>query len=862
MTLILIGSMTITILIAPVGAQSFTGWKASYAYIGATPNPVAVGEEVLIHLGITEALQVTEHKWYGLTVTVTKPDGTTQTLGPFNTDSTGGTGTVLVPDQEGTYKLQTHFPEQWYNYSTFDFFLGQQDVKCLYKADDSPVLELIVGAEASQFWPGVPMPSEYWSRPIDSQIREWNVISGSWLSPSSIFGNEDTFGQDEAPESAHVLWQKTLQWGGLAGGVGISEQAGVFPGDAYEGKFSSSLVIMGILIYQKFDSVGESVTTGGTNLIGANKTDNWIVAVDIHTGETLWEKALYNAQGQRVVPQYGQIMYWKSYNTQGAYPFLFCAVGGGFFSAGSTTIDAFDPYTGRWLFQYQNMPSGTRQYGPNGEILIYTFNYQAGYMTRWNSSAVIDAYWGTTQNSPMFGSYQPQGKIINATGKCPVTYATPFGYNGYDRNITIPKGLLGSAQLVYADDIIVGYQRLQTSGMFTVVSLNDAPFVLWAIDGKTGALKYNKTIAAPSGNITLSVGAGSKTERIITLWSKELTTFWAYDIDTGNLKWKTEPQHYLDVFAMYPRISNGLLLSNGMSGIMYAYDAQTGALAWNYTNKDPWSETLWSDYWSSLRPRIIADGKIYLGQSEHSVNQPQPRGAPFVCLNATTGEVIWSIEGMFRQTDWGGSAVMGDGIIATMDTYNQMIYAIGKGPTSTTVTAPDIGVQPGTSVTIKGKVMDVSPGTIDDPIKLRFPNGVPAVSDDSISDWMLYVYKQFARPTNATGVEVTISVLDSNGNYRNIGTTTSSADGFFSYSWMPDITGEYKVYASFAGSAAYYGSHAESAFTVDEAPEPTAAPTQPPASVVEQYFIPSVVAIILVIILIGVVLMLMVRKRP
>ncbi len=205
---------------------------------------------------------------------------------------------------------------------------------------------------------------------------------------------------------------------------------------------------------------------------------------------------------------------------------------------------------------------------------------------------------------------------------------------------------------------------------------------------------------------------------------------------------------------------------------------------------------------------------------------------------------------------------MGDGIIATMDTYNQMIYAIGKGPTSTTVTAPDIGVQPGTSVTIKGKVMDVSPGTIDDPIKLRFPNGVPAVSDDSISDWMLYVYKQFARPTNATGVEVTISVLDSNGNYRNIGTTTSSADGFFSYSWMPDITGEYKVYASFAGSAAYYGSHAESAFTVDEAPEPTAAPTQPPASVVEQYFIPSVVAIILVIILIGVVLMLMVRKRP
>jgi hypothetical protein len=399
--------------------------------------------------------------------------------------------------------------------------------------------------------------------------------------------------------------------------------------------------------------------------------------------------------------------------------------------------------------------------------------------------------------------------------------------------------------------------------MFTVVTLNDAPFVLWAIDAKTGSLKFNKTIAAPSGNVTLSVAAGSAEDRVIVLWSKELSQFWAYDIDNGNLKWgPTEPQNYLDVFAMYPRIYNGILYSNGMSGIMYAYNAQTGNLLWNYTYKDPWSETLWSDYWSSLRPRIVADGKIYLGQSEHSVNQPQPRGAPFVCLNATTGEVLWSIAGMFRQTDWGGSAVMGDSIIATMDTYNQMVYGIGKGPSAITITAPDTGIQPCTSVVLKGRITDISPATDNDVVKKRFPNGVAAVSDDSISDWMLYVYKQFSRPLNATGVEVTLSVLDSNGNYRSIGTTTSSADGFYSYSWVPDITGEYKVYASFAGSGAYYGCSAESAFTIDEAPEPTVAPTQPPASVVEQYFIPSVVAIILVIIIIGVVLMLMVRKRP
>ncbi|MEM4144036.1 MAG: hypothetical protein QW445_07880, partial [Candidatus Bathyarchaeia archaeon] len=132
-------------------------------------------------------------------------------------------------------------------------------------------------------------------------------------------------------------------------------------------------------------------------------------------------------------------------------------------------------------------------------------------------------------------------------------------------------------------------------------------------------------------------------------------------------------------------------------------------------------------------------------------------------MNATTGEVIWSIYGMFRQTDWGGPAVMGDSIIATMDTYNQMIYAIGKGPSKTTVTAsPKVSVH-GNKVLVEGMVTDISPATEDTVIRKRFPNGVPAVADESMSDWMLYVYKQFSCPADVRGVEVVIEVLDPNG---------------------------------------------------------------------------------------------------
>lgn len=203
---------------------------------------------------------------------------------------------------------------------------------------------------------------------------------------------------------------------------------------------------------------------------------------------------------------------------------------------------------------------------------------------------------------------------------------------------------------------------------------------------------------------------------------------------------------------------------------------------------------------------------------------------------------------------------MGDSIIATMDTYNQMIYAIGKGPTSATVSAPDIGVDFGRSVTIKGTVMDVSPGTQDEKIKLRFPNGVAAVSEDTMSDWMLYVYKQFTKPTDGTGVPVSINVLDANGNYRTIGTTTTDTQGFFTYSWTPDIPGEYKVYAVFEGNKAYYGSQAESSFTVEQPPSPT--PSPQPAAALPPFELYIVGLAIVFIVAIAVATLLIIRKRP
>ena len=190
------------------------------------------------------------------------------------------------------------------------------------------------------------------------------------------------------------------------------------------------------------------------------------------------------------------------------------------------------------------------------------------------------------------------------------------------------------------------------------------------------------------------------------------------------------------------------------------------------------------------------------------------------------------------------------------------IYAFGKGPSATTVTASPKVSTYGNNVLIEGTVIDTAAGTEQGEQAARFPAGVPAVSDDSMSAWMEYVYMQKPKPTNATGVLLSIDVIDGNGNYRNIGTTTSDADGFYSLEWTPDIAGKYTVIATFAGSESYWQSHAETAFTVSE-PAPTQTPTIEHVSIADQYLVPGIIVIVVAIAIVGAILaLLLLRKRP
>jgi hypothetical protein len=130
-----------------------------------------------------------------------------------------------------------------------------------------------------------------------------------------------------------------------------------------------------------------------------------------------------------------------------------------------------------------------------------------------------------------------------------------------------------------------------------------------------------------------------------------------------------------------------------------------------------------------------------------------------------------------------------------------------------------------------------------------------------MADWMGYVYMQQNLPSNFTGVPVAINVVDSNGNYRTIGSATTAASGTYRLTWTPDISGDYTVIATFQGTNSYYGSYAEDGFNVMNAPAATSAPTSQPVSLSETYFIPAIAGIFVLIFIVLALLVFMITKK-
>jgi hypothetical protein len=344
-----------------------------------------------------------------------------------------------------------------------------------------------------------------------------------------------------------------------------------------------------------------------------------------------------------------------------------------------------------------------------------------------------------------------------------------------------------------------------------------------------------------------------------------------YSLTTGDKLWG--PLGEAIGFQYYSSRSgvpyNGNLYVSGFGGVVYCYSMTDGKLLWTYGNGGEGNSTSMADNgpWGNYPTHIAAfgNGVVYTFTGEHSPSNPLYNGALTRAINATTGEEIWTL------LDWSACGLgnsmqsfpMADGYGVMYNCYDSQLYAVGKGPTKLTVTAPDVATTVGTYLTIRGTVTDISAGTNQNEQATRFPNGVPAVSDASMKSFMEALYEDQAMPMDLTGVPVTVYVLDSNGNYRTIGSTTSDASGMFSLNWAPDISGGYTVYAVFEGSNGYFGSSAETSFYAADlvTPAPTATPVSNAATTGDlmTYIAVATIAIIIAIALVGVLIL---KRHP
>jgi hypothetical protein len=296
----------------------------------------------------------------------------------------------------------------------------------------------------------------------------------------------------------------------------------------------------------------------------------------------------------------------------------------------------------------------------------------------------------------------------------------------------------------------------------------------------------------------------------------------------------------------------------------------TGEVLWTYGNGGPGNTTNsgfevpgpYPTFVKAIGGKDLSDGVIYTVVTEHTFETPIAKGALTRAINASDGSEIYTLAAATGEFG-AGSFAIADGYTNFFNSYVSQIYTLGRGPSQTTVTVGPKSSTLGGNVVIEGTVTDVSVGLKTTEIEGRFPTGVPACADISMKDWMGYVYQQQPLPSNFKGVDVGLSVVDSNGNYRDIGTATTDSKGNYYLVWTPDIPGTYNVIAAFGGTKGYWPSYQETVFSVVEtAATPTAQPITNQPSLADQYILPLGIAIIVSIFIVGAIIALLVRKRP
>jgi outer membrane protein assembly factor BamB len=893
--LVIIITATIVPLIT-VNAHTPPWTFPTNAYAICSPSHIGLGQYTTIVVWVDRYSPTagggTGQRWNGFKIDITKPDGTNVTIGPFQCSSdVGNDFKTFTPDKVGTYTIVFSWPGETAvsmpgNPST------SANIGDYYAGSTSAPTTLVVEQEPVADWQEPPLPTDYWSTPINDANRGWSALASNWLKGTWLVNDFQRWGK--APESAHVLWTKPIT-PTIAGGILDAQWPGI-PANVndYEAPWSTPIIMNG-KIYINTPPVSDIARYG-------------YYCMDLYTGEQIWYKngtdnglnnpftigssydlGQYYIGGSSTAATgaltQGQLYNYDSVNGNGILSYLIMVQG---------TTWYFLDANGNFLLKLINVPSGTAVTDQDGSLLRYSYNPTTGNLLCWNSSQSIPPLGplGTNQQQwkMRFGATidavnDTTWTTVGASSTVPADAIRPR--SGYTMNITVQKNLPGSLTILQDDnrvpkEIFGSYiaTAASTSGSSPsadtfsawLMSIDEhvsaySPFPQFSASQNTNlgfgaTLLWNKEfqVPLPGKNYTWSIGGVSYDDQIFILNCQQTMQLWGYSLTTGALVWgpTPAPSSPFDYYGYSSNIYYGKILSTGLGGALYAFDAKTGELLWNYNATNVGRESPYGDNYP-LSISAVCDGKVYMHSTEHSPTKPLWRGSYVRCVNLTDGTEIWKLLDYASAGRYASEEAMGiaNGYLVTGNQYDNNIYCIGKGPSATTVSAPQTDITLGQSVTITGTVTDQSPGAL----KLG-AKGAAAIDDASQEAWMEYLYEQQSMPLDATGVPVSLDTMDPNGNFVHIGTVTSDITGGYGYSWKPEVPGTYQIIANFKGSTSYGSSSAQTYMSVSEA-----APTASPIPVVnlpptEMYIIAGVTTIIIAIAIGFAVTILVLKKRP
>ncbi|MFC1486644.1 PQQ-binding-like beta-propeller repeat protein [Thermoproteota archaeon] len=781
-------------------------------YLSVRPATIGLNQIFLVNLWTEPAVHASRYL-SDYKVTITKPSGTEDVIlvDSYRADSTAWF--EYIADEIGEWTIQFDFQGAYFpvgNYTSYPgAWIGPQVWSFVESAYYLPKAAaprtLMVQEEPVLSWPYGEPSTDYWERPVSPENRGWWPILGyfpstgvtgggqGWPADTNIYMNPDYdfVPYVQGPETSHIVWKRTDNIGGLIGGVAPQEcwtSGGNAPSIIYAGRC--------------YDSV--------TKVVDGLVTSVW-QCYDLRTGEVYWERDIDTSTPNFVMYQKGFSEVPGGGEVFGRNMYL-CSISGG-------NLNRYNPTTGALSQQIDLSPlTSATLYGDDKFVSLQNLGGQR-YLIEWTLGV---------ENLPRLQTVYTV-EVLN--------------------NVTWPWNNLGDSQdfeSMIAFD--VGAVTPPAVGAWVGLTLR-------AADMKTGQELWSKTIeddkyfssstaVADHGKGAVAMGNG----------------YWlAWDLRTGNQAWKSEITDLpWGMWWPYSVSSAYGMIIDGTYAGMYAIDWDDGSIVWFYEDETEFEfETAYvNSDGTAVNPfrdsQIIADGKVYTRNQEHTPGQPLTRGWSTHCIDAFTGEGLWEIAG------YGSAGAIADGYLVVDADYLGQTLVIGKGKSATTVTAPDVAVPKGTAFTIKGTVLDQSPAQ----------PGTPCVSPESMSTQMEYLHMQ--RPISGlhgdetiNGVTVMLSAIAYDGSYVDIGTViTEGYSGTFGHSWTPTEEGTYKIIASFEGDASYGSSSSTTWVTVG--PEASSGGTIEPEPTPETPLITTEIAIIAAVavaVVIGIVAYWGLKKR-